>query len=485
MNYIGIDLGTSSVKGILMSETFKVLATTSYDYPIKLFENGYVEQNPNDWYEKTINVLQDLIKTNNEQIAAISFSGQMHGLVTLDMNNQVIRPAILWNDQRTTNECEYLNQEIGQDKLLKWTGNIALTGFTAPKLLWMAKHEENMFRKIKKILLPKDYLAYRLSGVFATDYSDASGTLYFDVENKKWSQPMLEILQINEKMLPKVYDSCTIIGKLNDETKQLLNINYDISIVIGGGDQAVGAIACSSVEQNNINISLGTSGVVYAPKERYTHSKNGVIHNFCDATGHYHQMGVALASGGSINWWSKQIICNQDYEMQEQLMDKVAPEEPLYYLPYLNGERSPINDSEIRGTFIGLSHNHTQATMTRAIIEGVSFSLYQIYNSLDVNEDDLNVRIIGGGAQNKLWRQIMANIFNKKIDLIEASEGPALGAAYLAFSAYNNVNVKDIAIRNIKVIDSISPNEEREIYNQKYQKWLEIYPVIRKLNLKI
>lgn len=482
MNYIGIDLGTSSVKGLLMSETLEVISTYSQDYPNNVDSRGWSDQNPEDWYEKSIIVLKKLIAESEEKVAAISFSGQMHGMVALDSDDNVIRPAILWNDQRTVEECKYLNDSIGTEFLIENTGNIALTGYTAPKVLWMKNNEPELFNCIDKVMLPKDYLSYMLSGVFATDYSDASGTLYLDVRNKKWSKPMLDILGLDESNVPKLYNSYDKVGVVCDEVKKSLGIDYDIDIVIGGGDQAVGSVGTGTVNNGDVNISLGTSGVVFAAMNDYIHDSEGTLHTFCDATGKYHKMGVALNSGGSMNWWTSNILHSKEFTEMEVEMNKLDSAEKLYYLPYLIGERSPINDSEIRGSFLGLSLHHTDAHLTRAIIEGVSFSIRQMYDGMQV-EGDPAFKITGGGANNKLWVQIIADVIGKPINLVNSSEGPAFGAAILAYSAHTNSDVSDISSSAVKVVETIYPSENSELYMDKYEKWLQIYPAIKNIKL--
>ncbi len=482
MNYIGIDLGTSSVKGLLMSETLEVISTYSQDYPNNVDNRGWSDQNPEDWYEKSMIVLQNLIAESNEQVAAISFSGQMHGMVTLDNEDKVIRPAILWNDQRTVEECEYLNKEIGTEFLIENTGNIALTGYTAPKVLWMKNNEPELFDLINKVMLPKDYLSYMLSGVFATDYSDASGTLYLDVKNRTWSKPMLDVLGIDEGKVPKLYNSYDKVGVLKEDVKKALGIDYDIEVVIGGGDQAVGSVGTGTVKNGDVNISLGTSGVVFAAMDNYIHDNAGTLHTFCDATGKYHKMGVALNSGGSMNWWTSNILHSKEFTEMEAEMNKLDPAEKLYYLPYLIGERSPINDSEIRGSFLGLSLHHKEAHLTRAIIEGVSFSIRQMYDGMQLDGDPA-FKITGGGANNKLWVQIIADVIGKPINLINSSEGPAFGAAILAYSAHTGSDVSDVSSSAVKVVETIYPSENSELYMDKYQKWLQIYPVIKNIEL--
>lgn len=482
MNYIGIDLGTSSVKGLLMSDTLEVISTSSQDYPNNVDNRGWSDQNPEDWYEKSLVVLNRLINESTEQIAAISFSGQMHGMVTLDKDDNVIRPAILWNDQRTIKECEYLNNRLGVDFLIEHTGNIALTGYTAPKVLWMKNNEPELFDKISKIMLPKDYLSYKLTDVFATDYSDASGTLYLDVKNRQWSKPMLDVLGLDESKVPKLFNSFNKIGTLNETVKTLVGIDYDIDVVIGGGDQAVGSVGTGAVNNGEVNISLGTSGVVFAAMDNYIHDAEGTLHTFCDATGKFHKMGVALNSGGSMNWWTTNILHSKKFSAMEQAMNELSPQEKLYYLPYLIGERSPINDSEIRGSFLGLSLHHTDIHLTRAIIEGVSFSIRQMYDRMGI-EGNPQFKITGGGANNKLWVQIIADTLGQPINLINASEGPAFGAAILAYCGHTGSDVSQVSSAGVKIVETIYPSDNSSIYQEKYQRWLKIYPVIKKLEL--
>lgn len=482
MNYIGIDLGTSSVKGLLMSATFEVLFTTSQDYPNFIDNRGWSEQNPEDWYNKSLIVLRELIEKSTDPIAAISFSGQMHGMVTLDREGSIIRPAILWNDQRTTHECDYLNKELGTEFLLKNTGNIALTGYTAPKVLWMKKHEPELFAKLDKVMLPKDYLAYKLSGVFATDYSDASGSLYLDVANKCWSKPMLEVLGLTEKNVPQLYNSFDKVGQTTAAINNLLGIDYSIDIVIGGGDQAVGSIGTGTVKNGDVNISLGTSGVVFAAADSYKLNKAGTIHSFCDATGKYHQMGVALNSGGSMNWWMSNVLHSKEFESMESAMNEISADEKLYFLPYLIGERSPINDPEIRGSFIGLALHHTDIHMSRAIIEGVAFSIRHMLDRMMIDETS-TFKITGGGANNRLWVQIISDTIGMPINLINSSEGPAFGAALLAYASATNQDVSKVATNAVKVVDRVMPRENSKLYQQKYSKWLEIYPIVKRIEM--
>ncbi len=344
MYYIGIDIGTSSVKTILIDENGNTVKSISKEYPIYYSRPLWAEQDPDDWWIQTKLSLSELLSNiDGEKVNAISLSGQMHGLVILDEKDEVIRPAILWNDGRTEDECRYLNQEIGRDKISYYTGNIALTGFTAPKLLWLRNNEKDNFDKIKKIMLPKDYLGYRLRGVFATDFSDASGTLYLDVENKEWSDEMLEIIGIKEEQLPKLYNSFEVIGNIKEQLAVELGLSEDVKIVIGGGDQAVAAIG-GGVVGDNCSVSLGTSGVVFANTEEFRVDKENRLHSFCNANGKFHVMGVTLAAAASLKWWIEDINCSKDYDMFFEEAEKSSIESDVYFLPYLMGERTPHND---------------------------------------------------------------------------------------------------------------------------------------------
>lgn len=482
MYYIGIDLGTSSIKALLVNNKGQIINESKRSYPLYLTENNWSEQNPNDWYLKSLEVIKEVAIGNEDKINAISFSGQMHGMVILDENDQVIRPAILWNDQRTTKEVDYLNNVIGIEKLLKLTGNIAVTGFTAPKVLWLYENERENFNKINKLMLPKDYLIYKLSGVFATDYSDASGTLYFDVENKKYVKEMLEILKINESQLPKLYESYQIVGELTEETKQVCNLVGNIKVTPGGGDQSMGAIGTGVVRDGEINISLGTSGVVFAATNNYFVDNNSYMHSFAHATSKYHIMGVTLSAAGSLQWWKENFYTNDSYDDIFNDIEKTNIEDTLYYLPYLTGERAPINDPNAKGVFVGIKATHKKAHFSRALLEGVSFSTKQCFDiieSLGVKSDI--IKITGGGAKNLPWVQMMADILNKPVEMVEVEEGPAYGAAIIAMVGVGEFASVEEACNNvIKTKQIIKPSSKNAVlYNNKYQKYNDLYPRLK------
>lgn len=485
MYFIGIDIGTTSVKIIAVDETGNVIKTVSKEYPIYFPEPLWSEQNPEDWWKQSKQGLMELLEgLDKNEVKAISYSGQMHGLVTLDENDDVIRPALLWNDQRTDKECEYLNKDIGQKTISSWTGNLALTGFTAPKVLWLRKNEPENFNKIKKIMLPKDYIAYKMSGVFATDVSDASGTLYMDVENRKWSKDMLELLHISENQLPRIYESFEPIGNIKSDLADELGINKDVKIVIGGGDQAVAAVGGGVVESGSCSISLGTSGVVFTSNENFFVDENNSLHSFCHANGKYHLMGVTLAAASSLKWWVEEINKTKDFDGLLEEAKEAKIDDSLFYLPYLMGERTPHNDPNCRGLFIGMNMTHERKNMTRAVLEGVSFSLRDTFEIMKKMGIEINsISINGGGSKSRLWCQIMADVLNVKVNKLNTNEGPAYGASILASVGYGLFDsVEEACKKFIKVTESIEPAQDNvNKYNDKYKKFVKIYPATKEL----
>ncbi|MDF2839299.1 MAG: xylulokinase, partial [Clostridia bacterium] len=355
MYFIGIDIGTTSVKLIAVDEKGNVVKSVGKEYPLYFPKPLWSEQNPEDWWKQTLVGMKELLEgLDKDEVKALSFSGQMHGMVALDKNDQVIRPAILWNDQRTEKECRYLNEEIGQKRISEWTGNLALTGFTAPKVLWLKENEPENFAKVNKIMLPKDYIAYKISGVFATDMSDASGTLYLDVKNRAWSKPMLELLGITEDQLPKLYESYEEIGTIKPDVAKELGLNDMVKVVIGGGDQAVAAVGGGVVKPETCSLSLGTSGVVFASTSQFFVDEKNSLHSFCHANGKFHLMGVTLAAAASLKWWVEEVNQSEDFDGMLAEAAEATIDDHVFYLPYLMGERTPHNDPNCRGTFIGM-----------------------------------------------------------------------------------------------------------------------------------
>ena len=484
MYYIGIDLGTSAVKLLLMDGNGKVCNIVSKEYPIYFPQPGWSEQNPEDWYAQTMIGLKELIKdVDKSQVAGISFGGQMHGLVILDENDEVIRPALLWNDGRTKEECDYLNEVIGKETLSKYTANISFTGFTAPKILWVKNKEPENFAKIKKIMLPKDYIAYRLSGVHCTDVSDASGMLIFDVENRCWSKEMIDICGIKEEQLAKVYESYEVVGNVTEEIAKELEITNTVKVVAGAGDNAAAAIGTGTVGDGMCNISLGTSGTIFISSKKFGVDSNNALHSFDHADGNYHLMGCMLSAASCNKWWNEEILGTKDYTKEQENITKLG-ENNVYFLPYLMGERSPHNNPNARGTFIGMSMDTSRSDMTQAVLEGVAFALrdsLEVAKSLGINIE--RTKICGGGAKSPLWKKIIANVLNLKVDMIESEEGPALGGAILAAVACGEFeSIEDAVSKLVKVTETIEPDVELvEKYEEKYNKFKQIYPTVKNL----
>ena len=484
MLYIGVDLGTSAVKLLLMDEKGSVKNIVSKEYPLSFPKPGWSEQNPSDWYKQTMEGIKELISDSDKtQVAGISFGGQMHGLVILDKNDQVIRPAILWNDGRTYEECDFLNNVIGKKKLSQYTANIAFAGFTAPKLLWVKKNEPKNFGKIDKIMLPKDYIAYMLSGIHSTDVSDASGMLLMDVKNKCWSKEMLEICDINEQQLPTIYESYEVTGTLKKDIADSLGLSETVKIVAGAGDNAAAAVGTGTVGDGRCNISLGTSGTIFISSSKFGVDKYNALHSFAHADGSYHLMGCMLSAASCNKWWMDEIIGTKDYAKEQEGISKLG-DNSVYFLPYLMGERSPHNDPSARGTFIGLSMDTSRADMTQAVLEGVAFGIrdsFEVAKSLGIHIE--RTKICGGGAKSLLWKKIIANVLNIKVDIIESEEGPALGGAILAAVACGEYeSVEAAANQLVKVIDTIEPDQDvAKKYEIQYNKFIQIYPTVKDL----
>lgn len=489
MYFIGIDIGTTSVKLIAIDEQGSVVRSAVRDYPIYFPKTLWSEQNPEDWWSRTIDGLKELIADlDKDEIKAVSFSGQMHGLVVLDEKDQVIRPAILWNDQRTEQECRYLNEVIGQQIISDWTGNLALTGFTAPKVLWLRRNEPEHFARVKKIMLPKDYVAYKMSGAFATDMSDASGTLYLDVKNRKWSAQMLELLGISEEQLPKLYESYQTVGTLKKELTGELGLNETVQVVIGGGDQAVAAVGGGVVEADSCSLSLGTSGVVFASTDRFFVDENNSLHSFCHANGKYHQMGVTLAAAASLKWWVEEVNRSADFDGLLKEAEEAEIDDQVFFLPYLMGERTPHNDPNCRGTFIGMNMTHQRKHLTRAVLEGVAFSLrdtFEIMKKMGIGISRISIN--GGGAKSRLWCSIISDVLNVKVVKLNTNEGPAYGAAILAAVGHGLFDTVESACSTfVKITETIEPDAGRAAqYDKKYEKFREIYPATRELFVKL
>ena len=482
MLYIGVDLGTSAVKMLLMQADGMIKKMVSKEYPLSFPKPGWSEQNPSDWWQACVAGIRELTAdADRSQVAGISFGGQMHGLVALDDKDEVIRPAILWNDGRTTKETNYLNETIGKEKLSRYTANIAFAGFTAPKLLWMKKQEPEQFKKIAKIMLPKDYIAYKLTGVHSTDVSDASGMLLMDVRGKCWSDEMLEICGISRRQLPKIYESYEPVGTLLPETAKMLDLPQTVVVAAGAGDNAAAAVGTGTVGDGNCNLSLGTSGTVFIASERFVADSHNALHAFAHADGHYHLMGCMLSAASCNKWWMEDILGTKEFAAQQEAITKLG-ENHVYFLPYLMGERSPHNDPSARGTFIGMTMDTTRADLTQAVLEGVAFALrdsFEVAKLLGIRIE--RTKICGGGAKSALWKKMIANILQIKVDTLAHEEGPALGGAMLAAVANGEYqNVAQAAAAIVKVADTVEPDERlAALYEERYQTFRGIYPALK------
>ena len=481
MYYIGVDLGTSALKLVMMKGNGELVKTVSKEYPLYFPRSGWSEQNPTDWFLAVKDGLKELAACADEKIAGISFGGQMHGLVILDKDDNVLRPAILWNDGRSTEETDYLNNVIGKEKLSKLTANIAFAGFTAPKILWVKNNEPEIFEKISKIMLPKDYIIYMLSGSFATDYSDASGMLLLDVKNKKWSKEMIDICSISEDMLPKLYESYEAVGTIKPELAKELGLNEGIKIVAGAGDNAAAAIGTATVGEGACNISLGTSGTVFISSKNFGVDSFNALHSFAHADGNYHLMGCMLSAASCNKWWMEEILKTKDFAKEQKNIDNLG-ENNVFFLPYLMGERSPHNDPDAAGTFIGMRMDTKREDMTLAVFEGVTFALrdsLEVARSLGIKIE--KTMICGGGAKSPLWKRLVANILNVEVDVPVSEEGPGFGAAILAAVGCGEYESVEKAAKSIiKIKEKIKPEADLVVkYEEKYQKFKRIYPALK------
>lgn len=489
MYYIGIDLGTSAVKLLLMDEQGTICNVVSKEYPLFFPHPGWSEQKPEDWWEQSIAGLLELTENiDRSQVDGISFGGQMHGLVVLDENDQVLRPAILWNDGRTTKETDYLNEVIGKEKLSQYTANIAFAGFTAPKILWMKENEPELFARIRRIMLPKDYLAYCLSGVHATDLSDASGMLLLDVKNRCWSKEMMEICGVTEEQLAQVFESYEVIGTLKPEVAEKLGFRPEVKIIAGAGDNAAAAVGTGTVGNGACNISLGTSGTVFISSEEFHVDNQNALHAFAHADGTWHLMGCMLSAASCNKWWMDDILQTKEYnEEQKNLWEnrnEVLGRNDVFFLPYLMGERSPHNDPSARGAFIGMRMDTTREQMTQAVLEGVVFALRdscEVARAQGIQID--KTRICGGGAKSPLWKMMVANILNMTVETPEAEEGPAMGGAMLAAVGCGVfASVEEAAAKIVKVRETLDPDPEIAArYEEKYQLFRKMYPALKEV----
>lgn len=486
MLYIGVDLGTSSMKVLLVNESGAVQKTTSRSYPLQFPQPGWSQQNPDDWWEAFCQCIPELLTGEDAtQVAGIAVGGQMHGLVVLDDKDQVIRPAILWNDGRTAWETEQLNSDFGREGLLSCTGNIAFAGFTAPKLLWMQHHEPELFAKIQKIMLPKDYLVYRLTGVHSCDMSDASGTLLLDVKNRQWSQPLLDYCGVSTEQMPRLFESYEAVGTVLPLTARALGLPEHTVVAAGAGDNAAAAVGTQTVGNCACNISLGTSGTVFISSNEFRLPPEGNLHAFAHADGSYHLMGCILSAASAYAWWSRDILHSaSDHQEQDSISDDQLGKNSVFFLPYLMGERSPHNDPAARGAFLGMRLDTTRSQMTQAVMEGVAFAIrdsVEIARSLGIHVTWSG--LCGGGAKSELWRTIMANVLNMEIQVPAREEGAGYGAAILAMVACKTFASVPEACRTLRGQRTIYRPDPAIAarYQERYQVFRSLYPLLKQV----
>ncbi len=490
MLYIGIDLGTSACKFLLVDEAGAVLNMVSQEYPLVFPHPGWSEQAPQDWWAACLaGVPRLLAGFDAGAVRGIGLGGQMHGLVALDEKDQVLRRAILWNDGRTAGETAFLNEDVGRQTLSARTGNIAFAGFTAPKLLWMRNHEPDLFARIAKIMLPKDYLVYKLTGVHATDYSDASGMLLLDVQNKRWSREMLDVCGISEAQMPRLYESFAPVGMLLPEAAAALGLPQSAVVCAGAGDNAAAAVGTGTVGDGRCNISLGTSGTIFISAEKFGVDASNGLHAFAHADGGWHLMGCMLSAASCNKWWQDGIIGTSDYQGEE---GKIAPEKlgrnHVFFLPYLMGERSPINDTDARAMFVGMTMDTTRADMTQSLLEGVAFAIrdsFEVAKSLGLSIPRSN--ICGGGSKSALWRTILANVLGIPLDIVATEQGPGYGAALLAMVACGQfATVREAAGALVRVKATVQPDPAlTQLYDARYAQFKQIYPACKALFPKL
>ena len=482
--YIGIDLGTSGAKLLLVAADGTILAENTQSYPVFYPHPGWSEQEPEDWFAAVLRGLKELLAGQDKSaVKGISFGGQMHGLVALDEKDNVIRPAILWNDGRTEEETKYLNEVVGKEKLSAWTGNIAFAGFTAPKLLWLKEHEPENFARIAKVMLPKDYLAYRLSGAFCTDFSDAGGMLLLDVAHRTWSPEMLKVTAMSEAQLPKLHESYEAVGMLKPEIADMLGLK-DVKVIAGAGDNAAAAVGAGVVGEGGCNISLGTSGTLFVSSKSYKEDKKNALHSFCHADGGWHLMGCILSAASCNSWWVNDILRSDDYKKEETGLDEELGKNDVFFLPYLMGERSPHNDVAARGAFIGMRPDTTRGQMTLAVLEGVAFALRDCLEAAKKNGADIpRTKLCGGGAKSGLWRKIVANVMNMPVEIPQTEQGPGFGAAMLAMVGCGEyASVREAASAIVRVKETVLPDEKTAArYEKRYRHFIRLYPALKGL----
>lgn len=486
--FLGVDVSTTSVKALLIDQEGRVVSTGSSDLPISTPRPLWSEQDPHDWWQGTVKSIRKAVEeagVSGEAVQAVGLTGQMHGLVLLDEAGQVLRPAILWNDQRTAAQCEQITRTLGDQHLLEITGNQALTGFTAPKILWVRQNEPQVYQQVAHILLPKDYVRYRLTGEHATDKADGAGMLLFDLKQRDWSPEMLSALEIPAEWLPKTYEGPQISGEIAALAAKTTGLKAGTLVVGGGGDQAAQAVGVGAVSPGIVALTLGTSGVVFASTGQPFIEPQGRLHAFCHSVpGAWHLMGVMLSAAGSLRWFRDTLAPGVAYDdLLAPAVDIPPLSEGLLFLPYLTGERTPYADPLARGAFVGLTVRHTRAHMTRAVLEGVAFGLrdsMELVRAAGLGEIR-QVRVSGGGARSSLWRQILADVLNTELVTVNTTEGAAYGAALLAgVGATAWSSVEESCQATVKTVQQTWPRPPMvTAYETAYKQYRALYPALK------
>ena len=488
MYWMGIDIGTGGTRALLVDEGGRVRAgCTAPHEDMRMERPLWAEQRPENWWDAAREAIRGVLAeagATGRDVRGLGFSGQMHGLVILDEADRVIRPALIWCDQRSQAQVDWVNNTIGRENVLAWTANPVLTGFTLPKLLWVRDHEPHNFARVRKVLLPKDYIRFRLTGDYASEVSDASGTSLFDVVNRRWAWEMVDRLGLDRSILPAVHESSEVTGRITPAAAELTGLEAGMPVVGGGGDQAASAVGNGIVEPGIVSDTLGTSGVVFAHMEKPAYDPLGRVHTFCHAVrGAWHVMGVTQGAGLSLQWFRNQLAPGTDYDL---ITAEAAGAPPgahgLFWLPYLMGERTPHLDAFARGGWIGLTAKHTRADLARALLEGVSYSQKDCLDLVaQLGVEVASVRVSGGGARSAFWRQLLADVFAKRVVVLETQEGSAYGAALLALvgtGAYGSV--PEVCRAAIREVDSVSPRpDESRLYAKGHAVYQALYPALR------
>ena len=497
MHLIGIDVGTGGSRAVLIDTAGKIVASATVEHkPFVSIQTGWAEQDPGDWWRASAAAIRSAIAkaaVPADEIKAVGLSGQMHGAVLLDAADEVLRPAIIWCDQRSGEQCRSLTESIGNSRLIELTCNPAVTGFTLPKLLWVRDNEPETWQRLRSVLLPKDYVRFRLTGDKATDVADASGTLLLNVCERRWSSEMLEAVEMSADVLPRVYESQEITGSISTHAAAETGLRAGTPVIAGAGDQAAGAVGLGIVRPGMISATIGTSGVVFAATNTPALDPKGRVHTFCHAIpGRWHVMGVTQGAGLSLRWFRDQFGVTSNGSVEGDPYDSLTAEaarvppgaDGLLWAPYLMGERTPHLDPDARAALVGLTASHTRAHIVRAILEGVAFSLKDSFEILrELNVPCETIRLGGGGARSELWRQIQADVYGHEVETVEAEEGAAYGVAVLAgvgVQAWPDVDAACDAI--VRTRDRVKPDPSAaKLFHRQYRKYVALYPALRSI----